>query len=122
MDRRLFLQGRQVVDVEWVQREILCYSKSYAPKFDTTYYAELLASGDPAADVLLAQFDGGVYAVRDSSGGIAAHAGIKNKGVIREIAVGTAPQFQRRGMGKAVVAQAVAATIAQGNVPNIRAR
>ncbi len=117
MERQLSVCGQQIVNVEWIQREILCYSKSYVPKLDTTYYVELLASGDPAADLLLARFDGGVYAIRDNSGGIAAHAGIKNKGVIQEIAVGTAPCFQRRGMGKAVVAQAVAAIIAQGNVP-----
>ncbi len=117
LDRGVLVLGQRTVDSEWIQREILFYNKPDAPNPETNYAVELLDADTPTADRLLAQFDGGVYAIRDDGGGIAAHAGIKNKGIIREIAVGTEPHFQRRGMGKAVVAHAVAAIMAQGNVP-----
>jgi GNAT superfamily N-acetyltransferase len=64
------------------------------------------------------QFDGGVYVIRHDDGSIGAHAGIKNKGIIQEIAVATEPRFQRQGMGQAVVVHAIAAILAQGNVPD----
>ena len=64
---------------------------------------------------MLDVFDGGVFAILENDR-VASHAGIKDKGLIQEIAVGTEPEFQRRGFGKAVVAAAIRHILAQGKV------
>jgi hypothetical protein len=115
--------ARTVIDdqagegLEWVRCELLFYPYPRPPQLNFPYPVEKLRPiGDQAIE-LISNFDGGVYGIRVENGFIAAHAGIKNKGLIQEIAVGTEPGYQRRGMGKAVVAYAVADILRQGKVP-----
>jgi GNAT superfamily N-acetyltransferase len=101
---------------EWRQREIFVYPTKATP--NATHQQEvvhLTAGHGPQAQSLLKVFDGGVFAILDN-GQVASHAGIKNKGLIQEIAVGTRPNWQKRGFGKAVVAAAVGHILTQQKV------
>jgi len=115
--------ARTVIDdqpdngLEWVQCELLFYPQPRPPQLNFPHPVEKLQPVDEQARGLVRSFDGGVYGIRVENGFIAAHAGIKDKGLIQEIAVGTEPGYQRRGMGKAVVAHAVADILKQGKVP-----
>jgi|GEM_PF-6154793 len=117
MEPGLVQRGSLAWPGTWIQREILYHPSGTAPPVDTTYNVEFLSAGSPAADALLATFDGGVYVIRDDQNNIVAHAGIKKKGIIHELAVHTQVSFHRQGLGKAVVAYAVAEIVSQGNVP-----
>ena len=110
--------GRQVVkEGEWTCQEILVYDSADPPEVQTPHHVRKLAPGPEEWNGYLRRFDGGVYAVCDERGGVCAHAGIKNKGTLQEIAVGVDPQFRQRGLGKAVVARAVAGILADGKLP-----
>jgi GNAT superfamily N-acetyltransferase len=114
----LWEKAHCLIDAEgWRQREIFFYPNSQPPPLTTPYQVEKLKLGDKVAEPFLRAFDGGVYAIRDQAGQIASHAGIKNKGLINEIAVGTEPEYQKKGMGKAVVTHAVTGILARGTVP-----
>lgn len=102
---------------EWVQCELLFYPQAHSPELRFPYPVEKLQPIDEPARAFIRGFDGGVYGIRVEKNFIAAHAGIKNKGLIQEIAVGAEPGYQQRGMGKAVVAYAVADILRQGKVP-----
>lgn len=101
---------------EWVQCELFFYPHAQPPALTSLHPVEKLQPVDERSARFLRSFGGGVYAIRDHTGYIAAHAGIKNKGLIQEIAVGTEAGYQRRGLGKAVVAGAVAEILRQGKV------
>lgn len=105
------------VHPEWVQCELLYYPHAYPPDSPSGYLVECLQPSDERSKYFLRNFDGGGYGIRAEDGSIAAHACIKDKGLLQEIAVGTEPAYQRRGMGKAVVAAAVAQILQQGKVP-----
>lgn len=104
-------------ELEWVQCELLCYTRSTPPALLSDHTIERLQPIDERSRGILRNFDGGGYVVRADDGSIAAYAGIKNKGLLQEIAVGTEPDYRRRGMGKAVVAAAVAQILHNGRVP-----
>jgi GNAT superfamily N-acetyltransferase len=110
------IEVQPAVGQEWVQCELFCYPHAQPPALTSVYPVEKLQPIDERSARFLRSFDGGVYAIRDHTGYIAAHAGIKNKGLIQEIAVGTEAGYQRRGLGKAVVASAVAEILRQGKV------
>ncbi len=101
----------------WGQREILFYASQKPLPCITPSQVEQLHSSEKKAHGLLKSFDGGVYAIRNHEGDIISWAGIKNKGIINEIAVETQPDYQQHGMGKAVVAEAVNDIITRGNIP-----
>lgn len=109
--------AHMLIQVEgWRQREIFFYSSQQPPPVVTLYQVEKIKPGGED-DSFLKAFDGGVYAVRNEAGTIVSHAGIKNKGVLNEIAVGTEPEYRQMGVGTAVVAKAVTEILATGNVP-----
>jgi hypothetical protein len=115
--------ARTVIDdkpgsgIEWVQCELLFYPHTQPPELEFPYPVEKLQPVDEPARAFIRGFDGGVYGIRVEKNFIAAHAGIKNKELIQEIAVGVEPGYQQRGMGKAVVAYAIADILRQGKVP-----
>lgn len=108
---------QNAVALEWVRCELLYYPDADPPALSTGYPVEPLQPTDERSRAFLRNFDGGVYGIRAADGVMAAHAFIKNKGVLQEIAVGTEPAYQRRGLGRAVVAAAVARILQQGKVP-----
>lgn len=109
--------GQSAVPLEWVQCELLYYPHTDPPVLRADYAIAPLQPTDEPSRRFLRNFDGGVYGLRAGDGVMAAHAFIKDKGVLQEIAVGTEPAYQRRGLGKAVVAAAVAQILRQGKVP-----
>ena len=114
----LLRQATSIIsDKEWVQCELFYYPSPQAPSSLSSYTVESLQSGPADAVNLLRNFDGGVYVIRDPAGNLAAHAAVKNKGLIREIAVGTEPQYRAQGMGRAVVARAIHEVLSIGCVP-----
>jgi hypothetical protein len=81
------------------KREILFFSGPepplvFNPADIRPYLVEKLKPGT-AGDVFLKVFDGTVFVMRNRAGQIVAHAGIKNKGILREIAVGVEPAAAR---------------------------
>lgn len=115
-------KARQLINAEgWRQREILYFPGQepppiFGPDHIRLYPVEKLKPG-AAGDTLLKAFDGPVFVIRNQAGEIAAHAGIKKKGILREIAVGVEPVYRRKGMGAAVVTEAVTEILAQAKVP-----
>jgi len=111
-------QAQSITDgQEWVQCELFYYPTQNPPLPMSQYTVERLRPGEPEADRLLRNFDGGVYVISDANGKLASHAAVKKKGLLREIAVGTQPEYRQQGMGRAVVAYAVQEILAQGYVP-----
>ncbi len=106
-----------IADKEWVQCELFFYPLLHPPQTSFHYIVEALQPGEEGAEKLLRNFDGGVYVIRNSTGQIASHAAVKNKGLIREIAVGTQPYYRGQGMGRTVVAHAIREILAIGCVP-----
>lgn len=104
-------------DLEWVRCELFYYPHEQPPQISHNYTVTQLLPGQPGATKHLANFDGGVYVIRDEDEEITAAAYIKNKGLIREIAVGTEEAYRRQGRGTAVVAYAIREILAQGYVP-----
>jgi len=102
--------------LEWVQAELLYYPHAEPPQQSETHHVEQLHAGAEGSERLLRTFDGGIFAVRAPDGTLAAHAAIKNKGILRELAVGTDEPYRRTGMGKAVVSHAVAHIVGAGQV------
>lgn len=118
LDEHLLKQASSIIpDMEWVQCELFYYPLQYQSLRVFPSRIERLQVGEEGAEKLLRNFDGGVYVIRDSAGHIAAHAAVKNKGLIREIAVGTQPAYRAQGMGSAVVARAIHEILAIGCVP-----
>jgi RimJ/RimL family protein N-acetyltransferase len=123
LDAETLTRARQVIDDrmaaqrEWVQCELFFYPHSQPPDLAAPYPVEKLQPGDEQAIDFLRNFDGGAYGLRAENGQIIAHACIKNKGLLQEIAVGVEAGYRRRGLAKAVVAQAIAAILNQGKVP-----
>lgn len=114
---KMLREAHNLIDLEgWQQREIFFYPCQQPPSFVSPYQVEKLKPGT-RGDNFLKGFDGGVFVIRNQGGEIASHAGIKNKGMLNEIAVGTEPAYQRKGMGQAVVAKAVVEIITQDRVP-----
>lgn len=114
----LLILAQQVIEMEgWIQREILYYPALTDPKWESSLPVERLRPGTIGADSLLRAFDGGVYVIRAREGEVVAHAGIKDKGLIQEIAVGTEVSYRKRGFGRAVVSAAVTAILKEGKVP-----
>lgn len=113
----LITDGQSALELEWVQCELLYYPHADPPVLRSDHAIEPLQPTDERSRRFLRNFDGGVYGLRAEDGVMAAHAFIKNKGALQEIAVGTEPAYQRRGLGKAVVAAAVAQILRQGKVP-----
>lgn len=103
--------------VEWVQCELFCYLSDQPPAISSSHKVEDVKPDDPNAQHLFRNFDGGVYAIRNSEGQIVSQAAVKNKGIINEIAVGTQPNYRRQGMGATVVAYAVQQILAKGRIP-----
>lgn len=111
-------QAQQVTNQwEWVQCEVFYYPYDKPPAVAADHAIEAMRPGDPEADRRLRNFDGGVFAIRDETGQVLSAAYIKDKGVLQEIAVGTHLEYQRQGLGKAVVAEAVRAILQAGKVP-----
>jgi hypothetical protein len=104
-------------DLEWVRCELFYYPHSDPPQATSKYRVEKLQPGQPGADKHLRNFDGGVYVISGSNNEITAAAFIKNKGIIREIAVGTEEAYRRQGRGRAVVSYAIQEILAQDCVP-----
>ncbi|MEZ4863544.1 MAG: GNAT family N-acetyltransferase [Caldilineaceae bacterium] len=104
-------------EMEWVQCELLYYPYASPPQLSSQHVVENLQPTDDNVRGLLRLFDGGVYGIRAEDGTIAAHGCIKDKGLVHEIAVGTEVAYRQRGMGKAVVAAAVAQILERGKVP-----
>ncbi|MBX3010080.1 MAG: GNAT family N-acetyltransferase [Caldilineaceae bacterium] len=118
MDFAASVTGAQgPADLEWVQCELLYYPNIEPPKVASDHPVEKLQPTDARSSYFLRNFDGGGYGIRTADGTIAAHACIKDKGLLQEIAVGTELAYRQRGMGKAVVAAAVAQICQQGKVP-----
>ena len=97
--------------------ELFAYLRPNPPEPPSQTRIDLLATGDPHAKQVLGDFDGEVYAVRDDQGHILAHAGIKNRGLIQEIAVLTKEPHRNQGLGKALVAHATREILARGLMP-----
>jgi hypothetical protein len=125
-DKTLARANAITPELEWVRCELFYYPHTHPPQIDHTYTVEKLLPGAPGAARHLRNFDGGVYVIRatrseleqhEVKDGITAAAFVKNKGVIREIAVGTEEAFRRQGRGQTVVAHAIADILAQGCVP-----
>lgn len=115
---QLLEEAYRLIDAEgWRQREVYFYPRQQPPTVRTLHQVQGLRSGDRYAERFLSTFDGGVRVILDQGGEIASYAGIKNKGLINEIAVGTEPTYQRREMGKAVVTEAVTHILRKGKVP-----
>lgn len=106
-----------IEDKEWVQCELFYYPDAEPPRLTAPHQVEKIEPGKPGVDWLLWAFDGGAYAIRDGAGQLAAHVGIKNKGLLHEVAVGVEPDHRRKGLGQALVAQAIAAILSKGKVP-----
>ncbi|MBX3050388.1 MAG: GNAT family N-acetyltransferase [Caldilineaceae bacterium] len=121
LEKALLRRAELIIpDKEWVQCELFYYPLPKLPTLPISqryHNVVRLELGQTDAQRLLRNFDGGVYAIRDSAGKLASHAAIKNKGVIREIAVGTQPSYQRQGMGREVVTRAVQEILSVGCVP-----
>ncbi len=115
-------KARQLINAEgWQQREILYFpAQELPPVFRSAhmrpYPVEKLRPGI-AGEAILKAFDGPVFVVRNQAEQIVAHAGIKKKGILREIAVGVGSAYRRKGMGTAVVATAVTEILAQEQLP-----
>ena len=109
--------GQDNIDLEWVQCELLYYAQAAPPVFLSHHLIERLLPNDERTRHFLHNFDGGSYGIRAEDGTIAAHACIKNKGLLQEIAVGTEPVYRQQGMGKAVVAAAVTQILQQSKLP-----
>lgn len=107
----------RVLGLEWVQCELLYYPDTVPPALPSVHRVESLLPSDQQARRFLRDFDGGGYGIRAEDGTIAAHACIKNKGLLQEIAVGTESAYRQRGMGKAVVAAAVTQILQQSKLP-----
>lgn len=114
---RTVLDDRTARGKEWVQCEVLFYPHRQPPNLASPYQVEKLQPDSDRASRFLRGFDGGVFGIRFENDYIAAHAGIKNKGLLQEIAVGVEEGYRQRGLGKAVVAHAVAAILVQDKVP-----
>jgi GNAT superfamily N-acetyltransferase len=104
-------------DLDWVRCELFYYPHKEPPQVTHEYKVEKLQPGQPGAEEHLRNFDGGVYVIRGSQEEITAAAFIKDKGLIREIAVGTEEAYRRQGRGRAVVAHAIQEILALGCVP-----
>jgi RimJ/RimL family protein N-acetyltransferase len=100
----------------WNQREILVY-KNGIPAKRHGHKVEQLMLKDDNSRKLLNFFDGGVFVIRNESGEIVAYAGMKDKGIIQEIAVRTDHAYQRQGMAQDVISQAITTILAEGNIP-----
>ena len=104
-------------DGKWQQREILGYRKSQRPHHQHGLDVEQLTLKSIDARRLLNLFDGGVFVVRNEHGDIVAHAGIKNKGMLQEIAVWTHEAYRRQGMARAVASEAITSILSKQNIP-----
>ena len=100
----------------WNQREVLVY-KNEVPTNRHGHWVEQLKLSGNNSRRLLNRFDGGVFVIRSEVGDIAAYAGVKDKGIIQEIAVRTDQAYQRQGMAQDVVSEAIKAIMAKGNIP-----
>jgi RimJ/RimL family protein N-acetyltransferase len=115
-------RARQLINAEgWQQREILFFPGQdpppiFSPAHIWPYPVEKLKPG-AAGDALLKAFDGTVFVIRNWEEQIVAHAGIKNKGILREIAISVESVYRCKGMGTAVVAEAVTEILAEEKVP-----
>lgn len=116
---QLLEQARTLLNIEgrWQQREIMAYRKLPLPILQHGYYIEQLSRKSKGAKHLANLFDGKVFVIRNENEEIVSHAGIKNKGIIQEIAVKTDPDYQQQGMARAVVSEAMLAIIAKQNIP-----
>jgi hypothetical protein len=83
--------GQSVIDLAWVQCELLYYPHSNPPDLVSDYAVESLQPLDERSRYFLRNFDGGGYGICGADGTMATHACIKNKGLLQEIAVGTEP-------------------------------
>jgi RimJ/RimL family protein N-acetyltransferase len=100
----------------WNQREIMIYKNNISVKRHG-HKVEQLKQIDSHSRILLNRFDGGVFVIRNEINDIVAYAGVKNKGIIQEIAVKTDPTYQRKGMAQDVVSQAITAILDDGKIP-----
>jgi RimJ/RimL family protein N-acetyltransferase len=114
---RRVIDDRTATGQEWVQCELFFYPHPRPPDLAAAYPVEKLQPVDEQAVDFLRSFDGGAYGIRAENGEIIAHAGIKNKGLLQEIAVGVEAGYRQRGLSKVVVAQAIVAILNQGKVP-----
>ena len=89
-------------ELGWVRCELFYYPYVEAPQIDGHYKVKKLQPGQPGAKKNLRNFDGGVYVIWGPHEEITAAAFIKNKGLIREIAVGTEEAYRRQSRGSAV--------------------
>lgn len=118
LDDALIATAEQTVPtIEWVRTELFYYPNTPPPRCDHLFRIGRVLPGQPGAAKRLRNFDGGVYAIRGEQGEIVSNALVKDKGILQEIAVGTAPTHRRQGMGQAVVAHAITQILAAGKVP-----
>lgn len=101
----------------WHQREIFVYADQIFLNRDNNIKVIRLAKNSAPSVQLLKKFDGGVFTSQDDRGKIIAYAGIKNKGVIQEIAVWTHEAHRRQGFGQAVVSEAINKILKQKKAP-----
>jgi RimJ/RimL family protein N-acetyltransferase len=104
-------------DGTWQQREILIYNKSVSIHEKSEHNVEKLTPKSHKAARLLNLFDGGVFVIRNNFGDIVCYAGIKNKGLIQEIAVHTNEAYRRQGMARAVISAATNNILAGPSIP-----
>lgn len=97
--------------------EILYYPYDAPPADDPKHRVCKLYREHPEYQKYSQEFSGGTYVICNPDNQIVSWAGIKDHGAINEIAVGTAPEHRKKGMGKAVVACAVVDILSHGRVP-----
>ncbi len=101
----------------WQPLEILYYPGAEISPQGMSQRAVRLEKDHPAYDEFSRAFSGSTYVVLNENRHVLSWAGIKDHGWINEIAVGTEVGHRRKGLGKAVVAQAVADILSRGRVP-----
>lgn len=101
----------------WQPFEIFYYPDSQITLHRSSHQVLKLTPEHPEYRKFSEAFSGNTYVVMAPDRQILSWAGIKDHGYINEIAVGTEAGYQRKGMGKAVVAHAVADIFSRDRVP-----
>ena len=101
----------------WQGLEIHYYPDTSFPEVDLNHRVTKLDPEHPEYAKYSQEFSGGTYVIFDQDNQIISCAGIKDHGAVNEIAVGTVSEYRKEGMGKAVVACAVADILSRDRIP-----
>ncbi len=101
----------------WQPLEILYYPAADILLPEISYRVVRLEKDHRAFEEFSQAFSGNTYVILDGNHRILSWVGIKDHGRINEIAVGTEVGHRRKGLGKAVVARAVADILSRDRVP-----